>query len=496
MEKKNSSIKKVLLNSGIYSVTSILQKAIGFILLPLYTLYLTPDDYGIIGIVNSFTALLTLFYTLSLNGAVQRYYYIYGQDKEKIKSFYGTIIMFVLANSIILTGIIVLFHDFLITPFVEGVSFYPYIFIGVVTVIFNPIYTIYQSLLQTMQKGKKFGVNSLLHFIILVFFNILFIVIFKLGAIGQLFSYLVTGILFGVMSIVSLIRNKVINTKFRLNYLKEALSYSVPLLPHLMSSSIASFISRLFLNNQISVGSAGLFNIASQFMLVIDTLQASVNSAYIPWFYSEMDKDKNERNKIINFADLISKGYLILSIGLSFFIKEVLQIFLPLEYLISWTIIPIMVVAYQFKSIYLFYVNTLFYNTKSTKFIFIASVAGSLVNITISAVFTKKIGLITPAVAILVQWFVTTLIVIAMSKKIEPVKFKLGKMFSYILVLVLSIIIGQFKDFMNPVGEITLMNFIYKIIVFLIVAIILLNKDLPIALKFGRDFIKNRKSQK
>lgn len=479
MEKNNTSIKKVLLNSGIYSFTSILQKGIGFLLLPLYTLYLSPEDYGITGIVNSFTAVLTLIFTLSLNGAVQRYYYIYEHDKKELREFNGTIILFVIFNSVVLGSIIILFQQWLIAPFVDGVSFYPYIFLGVLTVIFNPIYTIYQSLLQTMQKGKAYGKNSLSHFALLVTLNILFIVVFQWGARGQLLSYLITAIVFGVYSLYNLHKNNIIKLAFNFDYLKQALAYSVPILPHNLASTIASFLSQLILNNQLSTASAGLFNIATQFMMIVDIFQMSVNNAYIPWFYGEMNKGKKAHNNIINFADMISKGYLLVSVAMSFVIKEVIQIFLPIDYLPAWTLIPIMVVAYQFKSIYLFYVNTLFYNTKSTKYIFIASVSGSLFNILVSASLTNTLGLITPAFATLAQWLVTAAIVIVLSRMIEPVNFNLRRMIFLVLQMVIVLGVGQVFDFRNPTGDLSLLNILYKVIVYMVFLFVVLYREFP-----------------
>lgn len=480
MKKNKTSVKKVLYNSGIYSITTMVQKGLGFILLPLYTLYLTPSDYGITGIVNSFTAILTLLFTLSLNGAVQRYYYVYEDDKEKLRSFYGTIILFVLMNSIILSGIIIVFQNWLVAPFIEGIDFFPYILIGILTVLFNPMYTIYQSLLQTLQKGKEYGINSLLHIGLMVGLNILFIVVLELGAIGQLISHLITAVVFGIYSLISLYQKEVINFNFNFAYLKEALYYSVPLIPHNLSSTIAAFISRLLLNNQVSTASAGLFNIASQFIMIIDTFQMSVNKAYVPWFYEEMENgDLNSRLKVINFADTISKGYLIISVAVSFFIKEVIQIFLPDSYLSSWIIIPIMLIAYQIRAIYFFYVNTLFFNTKTTRFIFIASVTGSVVNIVVSSSLTSVIGLFAPAIALLVQQVIVAVIVVFLSKKLEPVDFKLNKMVIYIVVMIVTILAGQFYDFLNPTGPISILNILYKLGILGIFVVVILYKEFP-----------------
>src|SRR5699024_5289914 len=130
----------VIKNSSIYTVTSVLQKAIGFLLLPLYTTYLTPEDYGITGVVNALTALLSLLFTLSLNSSVQRYYYIYDDRPVERQYFFGTIFLTVLANSLFLGLLLVIFKDILILPFVGEIQFYPYIFIGILTIIVNPIY--------------------------------------------------------------------------------------------------------------------------------------------------------------------------------------------------------------------------------------------------------------------------------------------------------------------------------------------------------------------
>ena len=50
-----SAKSKVLENSFLYTFSSLLAKAVGFLLLPVYTLFLTPEDYGITNLVNSFT---------------------------------------------------------------------------------------------------------------------------------------------------------------------------------------------------------------------------------------------------------------------------------------------------------------------------------------------------------------------------------------------------------------------------------------------------------
>ncbi|MBS3962529.1 MAG: oligosaccharide flippase family protein [Sandarakinorhabdus sp.] len=62
-------------NSAIYAGTSLLQKGLAFLLLPLYTLYLDPQAYGVFAIVTAVHGLLSIVFTLGLTGAVTRFYF-------------------------------------------------------------------------------------------------------------------------------------------------------------------------------------------------------------------------------------------------------------------------------------------------------------------------------------------------------------------------------------------------------------------------------------
>ncbi|NMB34189.1 MAG: oligosaccharide flippase family protein, partial [Clostridium sp.] len=74
-------IGRVLENSFLYTFSSLLVKAIGFLLLPVYTLFLTPEDYGTTNLVNSFNSVATFILAFSLYVAVIRFYVDYKDDR-------------------------------------------------------------------------------------------------------------------------------------------------------------------------------------------------------------------------------------------------------------------------------------------------------------------------------------------------------------------------------------------------------------------------------
>lgn len=83
-------MSKLAKNTAFYTVGNIIPTAGQFILLPLYTSYLTPADYGITNSLAAFSALLSLVITLSIGRSIYRLYYDYNTDEEK-RDFLGTI---------------------------------------------------------------------------------------------------------------------------------------------------------------------------------------------------------------------------------------------------------------------------------------------------------------------------------------------------------------------------------------------------------------------
>src|SRR5690625_1802298 len=186
-----SAKARVLENSFLYTFSSLLIKAMGFFLLPLYTAFLTPEDYGITNLATSFLSVTTFIVAFSLNSGIVRFYVEYKEDQNKLQRFIGTVIIFVIISSITFALLAIIFNKVLISLFFENIPFFPIILIVLVTLTFITLHNIHQNILQAVQKGKKLTLINLVVFSIIVFLNIVFIVILKLGATGMLLSQLV-----------------------------------------------------------------------------------------------------------------------------------------------------------------------------------------------------------------------------------------------------------------------------------------------------------------
>lgn len=481
--------KKVLLNSVFYTFSSILIKSFSFILLPVYTLYLSPADYGVTTLVISFTAVMSIVSSLSLKASVTRFYADYKHDQEKLKSFYSTILIFVFIFSVLISFLGYWSKDFLIKYFFNEIAFYPIILIALLNLIFACQHSLHQSIMMGRQEGKKYTIINLIVFILTVVANLIFLAVFNMGAEGVLLATLIINIAYFFFMIIDLIRNNLINFSFNHELLVEALKYSIPIIPHNLSTSIASWVSRVVLNKNESLTAVGLYSVANQFGLIIDTIQSSVNSAFAPWFYEMLnEKDKKTNLEIVSLSQFLLIIYSLIYMIIGLFSQEALLIMTNEKYDLAWTVIPIFVVAYSVKSIYFFYINILFYYKEATKKIFYATLTGSFADIILAVILVPKFQMYGSALAFLIAKILVVSIVIKMSKNYKHIGYKLEPMLKIIIPSLIFMFAGLIFSYTNFLTEWNWYNVLYKFLVFTIYLLYIYMMHKEKIKKFYRSF--------
>lgn len=469
-----SGKKRVLLNSGLYTFSNLLIKAIGFLLLPIYTLFLTPEDYGVVNLITSFNSVATYIIAFSLYAAVVRFYTDYKDDEELLKTFYGTVIVFVFGSGIVFVTISFILKNYLIEWFFKGIDFYPAVVVGLLTLLFVCLHTVHQCILQGMQHGKKLTIINLTVFGLTVGFTIYFIAILKLGAVGVLLASLVINIGYFIYMLIDLRINNLIAVTFDYKTIKAALRYSIPLLPHNLSTHIASFAARIFINNKNSLSVVGLYSVANQFGNIIDTVQASVNAAFAPWFYDVLKNGGIKgRAEAVNLSKLLLLFYSYIYMGIGLFSQEVIMLMTTERYVMAWTVIPILVLAYSVKSLYYFYVNILFYYKEAAQKLFIATITGSLFDVILAFILVPYYGMYGAALAFLIAKIVVVSIVVIMSRQVEDVGYRVLDFLKVIIPSLVFMGIGLYFSFTEYILVFSWHNLLYKFAILLIYTVYL-----------------------
>ena len=404
-------IPGIFKNSTIYTLITVLQKGISFFLLPVYTAFLSPGDYGVIGVVGSVSAFLSVLLTLGIGGAMSRFYYK-SSDDEYRRNLYGTIAIVIFGNCTFWGTLFILGHTVLVDPFIGKISFYPYVFIGLLNSIFTPIYLFYQNYLQTSQQAEKYGVISILFFLLNISLILISLCVLHWGVLGVLLANLTTSIVFFLYVLITFLPKLIL--KFNNQIFKGWAKYTLPLLPHSLANWSNGMLDRLLVNGIKSQVDAGLYNLGQQYGSVVSSIALGINQAYVPWFFERISNGRDGRKDIRLLGEVASWGISLIGLVLAIFAKEILGVMIHNPaYSQVWTIIPCIVFAYVFQSLYYFFVNVLF--IKDTKYVFIITMLTVAINIGLNLLLIPRYGFMGCAGACVVTYFVKSIIALIAS---------------------------------------------------------------------------------
>src|SRR5699024_6041087 len=171
------------------------------------------------------------------------------------------------------------------------------------------------------------------------------------------------------------------------------------------------------------------YSISFQFGTVIDTVQSSVNRAFRPWFFEMMkNEDEESKKEVLTLSSLLLTLYSFVYVVIGLFSQEAILIMTTKNYVMAWTAVPILVIAFSVKSIYYFYVNILFYYKTAARRIFISTLAGSFSDIILAFLLIPILGMYGAALAFLLAKLIVVTIVIFMARKYNNIGYRLKTM--------------------------------------------------------------------
>ncbi len=457
---------KIISNSIIYTASGILIKCFSFFLLPLYTAYLTTADYGVTNIANSFVSVMSFVAAFSLYSAVMRFYVDLKDDEKKLRRFYGTIISFVAISCVFICVILYLFKDFVEKYIFSGIPFFPVVFIVCISLLFQCEHTIYDNILRSQQKAFKSSVLSIAYFLVTVALNIVFVVVLKMGAVGSLLAGGIASAVYTFYAIADMLKAKKITFCIDIKLLKSALKYSIPILPHNLSTHIATFVSSVLIGSTANFGALGVYSVALQFGHIADTVQNYVNHAYGPWLFEKLhSKEQGYKSSIRQVVNMLVSVIGLLFVGIALFAHDYIVLLVDKDFAGAWKYVPFIVLVFAIKTMYYFYVNILFYFKKASKILFTATLSSSIINVLLSAIFIPLYGAFGSIIADAVAMIIRVIIIVFISKRFEDIGLRIKDFILNFLIVCAFVFTGLIFSYTKHGNTFNILDFIYRIFI-------------------------------
>lgn len=482
-----SSKKSVIKNSMFYTLGNLLLKAFSFFLIPLYTSFLSPEEYGILNLSTGFSSVMSMLLMLGLQHSVVRFYTDYKTDQKKLARMFGSVITLLICLGIIFTVLLTIFKDIWIPVFFENLPFTPVVLLSILIAVVQGLYTVYQDILKGMQEAKRSIILTYIFFFLLLGSNICTVVYLKLGAVGILYSTLLVHIVMLVLMFVDLIKRKLFLFVIDRCLIKELLKYSLPLIPHTIAYTVSNYVTRLVISNKMSLSMLGLYSLASQFGGLCDVILNSIQSAFQPWMFGQLKDHKDgESSDISNLTYMLMWVYGFFFILVAVFSQEAIIMMADKSYIDAWIYVPFLVVSVSIKSPLYFYNNFLYYNKEKTKFLFSTSVLGSIACIILTWLLVPKKGIYGAVLASIVGAFVRLVFTLRYVHNDGKTVYSFWKLELLSIIPIIFIIIGLIPSVFIFDNMISLYNLMYKFLIICVyssIFLLLYRNDLFILLK-------------
>ena len=440
-----------------YLLANLATKALGFITLPILTRLLTVEDYGVISLFNSYLLLFLPILTLNSYTSVGRYYY---EDNDDFNSFFGSNINFVFLILAVSTILLLTFKP-IVLNFIDlsDSIFYLLLFM----VWFKVLSSLYQQICQPRLKSKEMAIRMITEAYGGFLLSIILIYCFSDNrAFGKILGQTVMAGLLSVFFVKSLLRYYTFS--FKRKHIKYVLSYSLPLLPYVLSGVIIGQIDRIMINEYWGMQDTGLYSFAFQLGMLVSVLSMSLYQAWSPVFYKKF----NDKNRLSN--DFV-KIFLILSCFALFvilFCDEIGFLLGKESFLGGLSIVPIIVIGLLFDAVFLF-IGLFFLYFKKTIFISGIVVFGSILNTILNFYMIPAYGYQVSAYTSAVSYCLMAILSIFLVKIF--LKEKLSFLKNVILmILALVCIVGLFMIFeLNaiPIKIALLLIYGFSVIIFI-----------------------------
>jgi O-antigen/teichoic acid export membrane protein len=262
-------IRHAVRHTAVYGFGSVLVKAFGFFMLPFYTHYLTPADYGILEILDLSMSLIGMCLNMGIGAALMRYYAAAESAGSK-KEVISTSFLFVVTSGglIFMAALATLgpASRFLFGPKVPST----YLLISVSSFILAYISMVPRIYLRALQASRAVVMVDTVSVFCMLVLNIYFIGVLKIGLRGILFSaLLVTAVQVLVLSVWLL---RTVGVSFSGVLLQKMMRFGAPLVLSNLAAFTLNFSDRFFLQQTRSLAVVGIYAVGYKFGFMLNYL--------------------------------------------------------------------------------------------------------------------------------------------------------------------------------------------------------------------------------
>ena len=456
---------------GIVGIANILISLSGLIFIPIITKNFSTSDYGVWAQVNTLIALVPNIVNLGLPYTMVRFLAA-EKDKSVIKESFYSMIALVLASTLIMVFVFLIFSTQIANALFDGNMQ----IMMIVTVIsfLACLNLMFLSYFRTFQQIAYYSAFLVLQTYIGVGVSI------ALTLMGYPIEVVVLGLLTGYLAVfivMLLLIVKELGFIFKFKSLTEELKFAIPTIPNNVSSWVVDSSDKFVIGIALGSVAVGCYSpgyALGSILLMFLTPFAVLLPAVLPQYY-----EVGDMGKVNTFLTYSMKYYLLIvvpaAVGMSLLSKPLLYI-LTTEVIADggFMITPLVALGAIFMGIYGI-VNNIIILEKKTKILGYIWISVAVLNIILNIISVPYLGIYGAGLATLICYFFAFAVTLIYSNKYAKLPFDYKSIFK---IIIASLIMGVFVKFTNPSGIINILIVILiAVLIYFVVLFVLKGID-------------------
>lgn len=428
-------LRRLATTGAAYTAASILSKLIAVALLPLYTRYLSPEDYGAAEVLFSAVVAASIVIRLGLIEAILRFYYKDDEDPAKVVAgtFAGLFWLSTTAALIALPFAQPIAE--LLLPLDEGDALYRSapdlvrIAIGGLWVL--TLWEFLLTLFRLDERARAFFVTTILNVLAAIVLTVVLVVGLEEGAQGLLLGSYATGAAF-VLVLVALQWRR-LSLRLDLDLMRRLFRFGLPTMPAEVSLYLLNFVDRLIIVRTLGLVEAGLYSLAIKFAQAVNVLVRGFQLAWPPLAYSIRDDEEARRTYAV-VVTLFVAGCAFVVTGMWLFSRWIVRALAAPEFFDSYEAIGLISIGVTLYALYQVMVVILG-RTDRTEFNFPAAVGALVANVALNLILVPPLGIVGAGLALALSYLLGLALMYAFTQRLFPVPYEWGRLLRVVLTV-------------------------------------------------------------
>ena len=401
--------QKLASNTVILGIGTFGSKLLVFLLMPLYTAWLTTAEYGAAEMIAGIANFLIPIACVGVSTGIFRF--AAEREADKTRVFSSSIALLCLG----LGGFLIISPLLLLIPYCK-----PYVWLVVFYVFFANCQAVCAQYLRAIDRTTLFAGQGILNTALTIVCNVLFLFVLGMGVEGYILSVIVGNLLTTVFIVYRARLWQVFsfeNIDRRL--MKDLLRFSLPLIPTTLCWLITDLSDRAMVTYFWGESANGVYAAAYKIPTIVNLVAGIFLQA---WQFSAVSEEK-DAEACSHFYSRVWEAFLsvimIGAAGLIFCSRFLTRLLLNVAFFEAWMYMPTLLCAVAFEALVSF-LASVYLVRKESSHSFVTALVGALTNIALNLWLIPIIGALGAAIATLASYAIVLVLRMSDAPRIIP----------------------------------------------------------------------------